>query len=101
MPALMRIPIIVVGFAGGRIPEVKAGHLLVKNISLIGLQFSNYRDREPEKCLAVRSQLFELYRAGRLKPYVMATFPLAQYMEALGLVRDRKVIGKVVLTTGL
>jgi NADPH2:quinone reductase len=91
--------IIVVGFAGGRIPEVKAGHLLVKNISLIGLQFSNYRDREPEKCLAVREQLFDLYRAGKLKPYVMATFPLAQYMEALGLVRDRKVIGKVVLTT--
>ena len=91
--------IIVVGFAGGRIPEVKAGHLLVKNISLIGLQFSNYRDREPEKCLAVRGQLFDLYRAGRLKPYVMATFPLARYMEALALVRDRKVIGKVVLTT--
>ena len=91
--------IIVVGFAGGRIPEVKAGHLLVKNISLIGLQFSNYRDREPEKCLAVRKQLFDLYRAGKLKPYVMATFPLASYMEALALVRDRKVIGKVVLTT--
>lgn len=91
--------IIVVGFAGGRIPEVKAGHLLVKNISLIGLQFSNYRDRQPEKCLAVREQLFDLYRAGRLKPYVMATYPLARYMEALALVRDRKVIGKVVLTT--
>ncbi len=91
--------IIVVGFAGGRIPEVKAGHLLVKNISLIGLQFSNYRDRQPEKCLAVREQLFDLYRAGKLKPYVMATFPLANYMEALALVRDRKVIGKVVLTT--
>ena len=91
--------IIVVGFAGGRIPEVKAGHPLVKNISLIGLQFSNYRDREPEKCLAVRKQLFDLYRAGKLKPYVMATFPLASYMEALALVRDRKVIGKVVLTT--
>lgn len=91
--------IIVVGFAGGRIPEVKAGHLLVKNISLIGLQFSNYRDRQPEKCLAVRGQLFDLYRAGKLKPYVMASFPLARYMEALALVRDRKVIGKVVLTT--
>ena len=91
--------IIVVGFAGGRIPEVKAGHLLVKNISLIGLQFSIYRDRQPEKCLAVRGQLFDLYRAGKLKPYVMASFPLARYMEALALVRDRKVIGKVVLTT--
>jgi hypothetical protein len=28
----------------------------------------------------------------------MATFPLARNMEALGLVRDHKVIGKVVLT---
>ena len=42
----------------------------------------------------------EDYRAGKLKPYVMATFPLARYMEALALVRDRKVIGKAVLTTG-
>lgn len=91
--------IVVVGFADGRIPEIKAGHILVKNISVIGLQFSDYRDRQPEKCLAAREQLFELYNAGKLKPQVMATFPLARYMEALALVRDRKVIGKVVLTT--
>ena len=91
--------IVVVGFAGGRIPEIKAGHILVKNISVIGLQFSDYRDREPEKCLAARKQLFDLYNAGRLKPHVMATYPLERYSEALALVRDRKVIGKVVLTT--
>ena len=41
--------LVIVGFAEGRIPEVKAGYLLVKNIALIGLQFSDYRDREPEK----------------------------------------------------
>jgi NADPH2:quinone reductase len=81
------------------IPEIKAGHILVKNISVIGLQFSDYRDREPEKCLAARKQLFDLYSAGRLKPHVMATYPLERYSEALALVRDRKVIGKVVLTT--
>ncbi len=91
--------IVVVGFADGRIPEIKAGHILVKNISVIGLQFSDYRDREPEKCLAARKQLFDLYSAGRLKPHVMATYPLERYSEALALVRDRKVIGKVVLTT--
>ncbi len=91
--------IVVVGFADGRIPEIKAGHILVKNISVIGLQFSDYRDREPEKCLAARKQLFDLYNAGRLKPHVMATYPLERYSEALALVRDRKVIGKVVLTT--
>ncbi len=91
--------LVVVGFAGGRIPEIKAGHILVKNIAIIGLQFSDYRDREPEKCRAVRQQLFDLYSAGRMKPHVMATYPLERYAEALALVRDRKVIGKVVLTT--
>ena len=91
--------LIIVGFAGGRIPEIKAGHLLVKNIAAIGLQFSDYRDREPEKCRRVRQELFDLYTAGRLKPYVMATFPLERYAEALALVKERKVIGKVVLAT--
>ena len=91
--------IVVVGFAGGRIPEIKAGHILVKNIAVIGLQFSDYRDREPEKCRQVRQRLFDLYSAGRLKPQVMATYPLERHAEALALVRDRKVIGKVVLTT--
>ena len=90
---------VIVGFAGGRIPEIKAGHLLVKNIAAIGLQFSDYRDREPEKCGVVRQQLFDLYSAGKLKPHVMATFPLERYAEALALVKERKVIGKVVLTT--
>jgi NADPH2:quinone reductase len=93
--------IVVVGFADGRIPEIKAGHVLVKNISIIGLQFSDYRDREPEKCLVARRQLFDLYTAGKLKPHVMATFPFERYLDALALVRDRKVIGKVVLTTGV
>ena len=92
--------LIVVGFASGRVPEIKAGVILVKNISVIGMQFANYRDREPAKCLAAREQLFDLYNAGKLKPQVMAMFPLERYMEALALMRDRKVIGKVVLTTG-
>jgi len=90
--------LVVVGFAAGRIPEVKAGYLLVKNISLIGLQASDYRDRAPEKVRRIQQALFALYDAGKLKPHVMAAFPLASYREALATVRDRKVLGKVVLT---
>jgi NADPH2:quinone reductase len=89
--------IIVVGFAEGRIPEIKAGHLLVKNIALIGLQYSSYRDRQPEKVQHVQRELFDWYRAGKIKPHVMAAWPLAQYREALATVRDRKVVGKVVI----
>jgi len=89
--------IVIVGFAAGRVPEVKAGYLLVKNISLIGLQASDYRDREPDKVQRVQRELFALYEQGKLKPHVMATYPLEAYREALATVRDRKVLGKVVL----
>jgi NADPH2:quinone reductase len=89
--------IVIVGFAAGRVPEVKVGYLLVKNISLIGLQASDYRDREPAKVQRVQRELFALYEQGKLKPHVMAAYPLEAYREALATVRDRKVLGKVVL----
>ncbi len=89
--------IVVVGFAAGRIPEVKAGHLLVKNIAMIGLQYSSYRDREPEKVQQVQRELFAWYEAGRIKPHVMAEFALQDYKQALATVRDGKAVGKVVI----
>lgn len=89
--------LVIVGFAGGRIPEVKAGYLLVKNIALIGLQASDYRDRTPDKVQRVQQELFAFYEQGRIKPHVMARFPFEAYREALAMVRDRRVMGKVVL----
>lgn len=89
--------LVIVGFAAGRIPEVKTGYLLVKNISLIGLQASDYRDREPEKVQRVQRELFALYERGRLKPHVMASYPFEAWRDALAMVRDRKVLGKVIL----
>jgi NADPH2:quinone reductase len=92
--------LVVVGFAAGRIPEIKAGYLLVKNIALIGLQFSDYRDRAPEKVRAVQQDLFRMFVAGKIKPHVMAEYPIGDHQKALSMVRDRKVAGKVVLTMG-
>jgi len=89
--------VVVVGFAEGRIPEIKAGYVLVKNIALLGLQFSDYREREPAKVRAVQQALFRLYEAGKIKPHVMAAYPLERYRQALEAVRERKVVGKVVL----
>jgi len=89
--------VVTVGYASGRVPEVKAGLLLVKNISLIGLQVSDYRDRAPEKMRLAQTELFELYVAGKLKPHVMAEYPMAAYREALTIVGARRAMGKVVL----
>jgi NADPH2:quinone reductase len=92
--------VVIVGFAEGRIPQIKAGILLVKNIALIGLQWSDYRDREPEKVHIVQQELFRMYEAGKLKPHVMAAYRIEEHQKALAAVRDRKVVGKVVLLIG-
>ena len=89
--------VVIVGFAEGRIPEVKAGYLLVKNIALIGLQFSDYRDRDPQKVRRVQQELFRMYEGGKLKPHVMSSYRIEDHQQALGVVRDRKATGKVVL----
>jgi NADPH2:quinone reductase len=88
---------VVVGFAAGRIPEIKANYLLVKNIAVAGLQWSDYRDRTPALMAEAQAEIFRLYQEGRLKPAVMARLPLARMAEALAMIRDRKVIGKIVL----
>lgn len=90
---------VVIGFAAGRIPTIKANYLLVKNISVSGLQWSDYRERDPAWVRRVQEEIFDLYSAGKLKPNVMKTFPMSQFAEALALVKNGKVHGKVVLLT--
>lgn len=92
--------LVVVGFAEGRVPELKAGYVLVKNIAIIGLQFSDYRDREPEKVRAAQQDLFRMYEAGKVKPHVMTAYRIEDHQEALTVVQDRKAVGKVVMTMG-
>jgi len=89
---------VVVGFAAGRIPEIKANYLLVKNIAVSGLQWSDYRDRTPARMAEAQAEIFRLHGAGKLAANVMASFPLDRMAEALAVIRDRKVVGKVVLT---
>jgi NADPH2:quinone reductase len=92
--------VVTVGYASGRVPEVKAGLLLVKNISVLGLQVSDYRDRTPDKMRQVQAELLSMYEAGKLKPHVMKTYPLERFHEALATVADRRVLGKIVLDMG-
>ena len=92
--------LVVIGFAAGRIPEVKANYLLVKNIAVSGLQWSDYRDRTPQRVRDAQAVLFGLYGAGRIRPHIMKTFALSAFAEALDWMRQGKVQGKVVLDTG-
>src|SRR5690606_5021132 len=67
---------VVIGFAAGGIPTVKANYLLVKNIEVSGLQIGDYRKRAPEKTAACFEELFALYETGRIGPLPTTTMPL-------------------------
>jgi NADPH2:quinone reductase len=92
--------LVVIGFAAGEIPTVKAGHVLVKNMDLIGLQSSDYRGRDPKSFREAQGVLLDLLASGKIGVHVSATYPLEAAAEALEDIREGRVRGKVVLTAG-
>lgn len=91
--------LVVVGFAGGDIPSLRANYLLIKHISVSGLHWSDYRDRFPERMRDAQAAIFRFWRAGRLDPPVTGVLPLADASQALATLAERRVLGKLVLET--
>jgi NADPH2:quinone reductase len=89
---------VVVGFAAGRIPTIKANYLLVKNIEVSGLQISDYRKKMPEMAAQCFAEIFAFYNEGKLKPAPFTTLPLEEFATGLGMVRDRTARGRVILS---
>ena len=100
--------ILVIGFAAGRIPEIPANILLVKNITVSGLYWGYHlgwgkTKAPPAQQAALQDMMavmFRWYEEGRLRPVTCARFDLADFAPALDMLVERRAIGKVVLTTG-
>ena len=92
--------IIIIGFTSGRIPQVPANILLVKNVSVIGFYWGSYQARKPQMLRDSYATLLRWYEEGKLKPHVSQHFDLKDVATAMELLRQRKSTGKVVLTTG-
>ncbi|MBB4935304.1 NADPH:quinone reductase-like Zn-dependent oxidoreductase [Lipingzhangella halophila] len=90
--------LVVCGFAGGEVPAVPAGHVLVKNLAVLGLQVSDYRDREPETMRRVQGELMTAVGGGRIGVPIAARFPLGEVAGALEFVRKGRRFGKAVLS---
>ncbi len=90
--------ILTIGFASGEVPQVPANHLLVKNLSVMGLYWGGYLKFRPEVVTGSLKTLFSWYETGRIKPHISHVLPLDQAAEALELLRSRKSTGKVVVT---
>ena len=87
-----------IGFASGEIPQVPANHLLVKNLTVMGLYWGGYLAFKPSVITESLSTLLTWYGEGQIKPHVSHALPLEQTADAMDLLRSRKSTGKVVVT---
>ncbi len=92
--------LLVVGFAAGDIPKIPLNLTLLKGCSIVGIFWGEFTRREPQRFLEAMEKLGRWFAEGKLKPHVSATFPLERAADALTLMAERKVKGKVVLTVG-
>ena len=89
--------VVVVGFTGGSIPEVKVNRLLLNNTEVIGAGWGAYVMAKPDANREIGAAVNKLVDDGFVRPIVGARFPLDQASEALKLIDGRGATGKVVL----
>jgi NADPH2:quinone reductase len=89
--------LVVVGFTGGSIPEVKVNRLLLNNTEVIGAGWGAYVMPKPDLNVQIGAEIDKLIASGHVRPIVGASFPLDRAAEALELIDGRGAVGKVVL----
>ena len=89
--------LLVIGFASGAPPALKANHLLVKNHEVLGVYWGGYSRFAPERLTAGLTRVAQACAAGDLRPRVGAVLPMDRVEEGLAMLRERRSTGKVVI----
>jgi NADPH2:quinone reductase len=89
--------LVVVGFVGGPIPEVKANRLLLNNIEVVGAAWGPYTRARPEQAGVIGDGVAALIESGHVRPLVGERHPLEAAAAALVSIDGRRATGKVVL----
>lgn len=90
--------LLVIGFTGGSIPEVKVNRLLLNNISVVGVGWGAYWMPRPEYLRQQWARLLELWRGGRIAPPVGGRYSLEDAATAITALDERAASGKLLLT---
>jgi NADPH2:quinone reductase len=89
--------VVVVGFSGGGIPEVRVNRLLLNNIAVVGAGWGAYAMGKPDFLRETGAALERMIEAGHVRPVVGVRLPFADAAEALRVIERRDALGKVVL----
>jgi NADPH2:quinone reductase len=89
--------LLVIGFSSGDIPALKLNRVMLKHISVIGVNVGAYHENDPKGLRDATVRLFELYAEGKIKPVIHARYPLRDAAIALRELGDRRTVGKLIL----
>ena len=89
--------IVVIGFAGGTVPQIPANHLLVKNIAVTGLYWGSYRKHAPERLRESFKPLFGWHATGTLGDISPQVVSAKNGVKAIMALEERKSQGKTVI----
>jgi NADPH2:quinone reductase len=88
---------LVIGFPAG-IPKLPLNLTLLKSCDVRGVFWGAAVARDPKAHQQNVKELFDLYKAGKIRPHVSGTYPMEQAADAIRELQDRKAQGKVVVT---
>ncbi|KAJ2925132.1 hypothetical protein H1R20_g11980, partial [Candolleomyces eurysporus] len=89
---------LVIGFAAGTIEKVPMNLVLLKNVSLVGLHWGAYTQKEPSRIPVVWKELLDMFASGTVQPVTYTeTWPLEKLSEGLGALERRETWGKAVI----
>jgi NADPH2:quinone reductase len=89
--------LVVVGFTGGSIPEVKVNRLLLGNTEVVGAGWGAYVMGKPDLNREIGGVVATMIDGGFIRPIVGERFPLERAADALKAIDERRATGKVVL----
>ncbi|ULN49629.1 NADPH:quinone oxidoreductase family protein [Mycolicibacterium goodii] len=89
--------LLVVGFTGGEIPQVKVNRLLLNNIEVIGAGWGAWTFSHPGYLQEQWAELEPLLASGAVAPPQVDVYPLERAAQAIASLENRSAKGKVVL----
>jgi NADPH2:quinone reductase len=91
---------VTLGYAAGAIPSIPLNLVLLKGVTVRGMEIRTFGDDRPDDSARDMRELTEMFATGAVRPYIGARFGLADAAAALRHVADRKAIGKVIIDLG-
>ncbi|MHA6261307.1 NADPH:quinone oxidoreductase family protein [Sporosarcina sp. CAU 1771] len=89
--------ILIIGFAGGRIADAPTNHALIKNYSVVGVNFGLFRRLMPEEVIKAHAHLMELFEQKTIQPLIYKEFEFEDVIDAMDLLASRKTWGKLII----